>query len=108
MSNTVAAGTTPVDPVKDYEKVKLLFDCTKYHLSVYTTIGTILVGLLGLIHNNTLSFNSHILLFSIMFIAVAGWSGGIIASTLPECDSLEQFLGIIALTPLARRVESIR
>ena len=36
------------DVAHDYEKVKLLFDYTKYHIGIYTTLGTILIGVLGL------------------------------------------------------------
>jgi hypothetical protein len=82
---------TSADPARDYEKVKLLFDYTKYHISVYTTLGTILMGVLGLHNNITLTFCAPLLWVSIGFIAVAGLAGGIIASTLPEKDSLNEF-----------------
>ena len=88
---TVPPGTPPIEPLKEYEKVKLLFDYTKYHIGIYTSLGTIAVAALGLHDNVTFKFCGLLLWLSIGFIAVAGLAGGIIASTLPEKNSLEQF-----------------
>ena len=89
--STEIGASQNVDPKNDFEKVKLLFDYTKYHIGIYTTLGTILVGALGLHDNITLKFCGLLLWLSIAFIGVAGLAGGIIASTLPESDSLTDF-----------------
>jgi hypothetical protein len=86
------------DVAHDYEKIKLLFDYTKYHIGIYTTLGTILIGVLGL-HlglndKSPLQFCGLFIWVSIGFIAIAGMAGGIIASTLPESDSLPRFFAL--------------
>src|SRR4051794_11522956 len=72
---------TASDSAHDYEKVKLLFDYTKYHIGIYTTLGTILIGILGLHSggNNEpkLQFCGSFIWVSIVFIAIAGVAGGI-------------------------------
>jgi hypothetical protein len=82
------------DAAHDYEKVKLLFDYTKYHIGIYITLGTILVGVLGLHDKTPLHFCGLFIWMSIGFIAIAGLAGGIIASTLPESDSLPRFFAL--------------
>lgn len=71
-----------------YEKVKLLFDYTKFHIGLYATVGS---GILTVFKLNVFHVNPWPLRISVVLIAVAGWAGGIIASTLPECGSLEEF-----------------
>jgi hypothetical protein len=64
------------DKVKqDYEKVKLLFDYTKFHIGIYTGLGGILIAALGLHDNITLKFYGGVLWISIGFIAIAGLAG---------------------------------
>src|ERR1700730_14156901 len=89
--STEIGASQNVDPKNDFEKVKLLFDYTKYHIGIYTTLGTILVAALGLHDNIILKFCGPLLWVSIGFIAVAGLAGGIIASTLPESNRLDDF-----------------
>jgi hypothetical protein len=74
---------------QEYEKVKLLFDYTKMHIQIYISLGTILVGVFGF--HRHFDFCEWILGASIFGIGVAGLAGGIIASTLPECSSLQEF-----------------
>jgi len=76
--------------INQYEKVKLLFDYTKFHIGLYTTLGSILVALFAS-GKAQFQFYTPALWVSIGFIALAGFAGGVIASTLPDCDSLEQF-----------------
>jgi hypothetical protein len=73
----------------DYEKVKTLFDYTKFHIGLYTTIGAILVAAIG---TKAIPFRPLALWTCIILIGVAGFAGGVVASTLPGCNSLTQFL----------------
>jgi hypothetical protein len=74
----------------EYEMVKTLFDYTKFHIGIYVSLGTILATLLNA-NFKILPHRKYPLGISIIFIAVAGFAGGVIASTLPECRSLDQF-----------------
>jgi len=72
----------------DYEKVKLLFDYTKFHIGIYTGLATTVIA----------AYNLHVfevwecpMWISVGLIALAGLAGGVVASTLPECNSLKQF-----------------
>jgi hypothetical protein len=74
----------------EYEKVKTLFDYTKFHIGVYISLGTILAAAL----NSSSSYLPHrrfSVAIAIIFTAAAGLAGGTIATTLPECSSLDQF-----------------
>lgn len=77
----------------EYEKVKTLFDYTKFHIGLYTTLGTLIVGVINieLPVEAHLSFCPGLLWAAVLFIVIAGLAGGIVASTLPEQRSLPVF-----------------
>ena len=81
------------DKTIEHEKVKLLFDYTKFHIGLYTTLGTIVVGILNLKFAETekLKFRPSLLWASVFLIALAGFAGGIVASTLPHCSTMDDF-----------------
>jgi hypothetical protein len=76
-----------------YEKVKILFDYTKFHIGLYTTLGTLILAIIGLKlpSEMTLDFRPDLLWLAVALMGIAGFAGGIIASTLPECKSLDGF-----------------
>jgi hypothetical protein len=82
----MALGTRTTS--EEYDRVKLLFDYTKWHIGIYTTLGTLIVTVLGW---GRLTLYAPLLWLSLLFVGLAGLSGGIIASTLPECGTLEEF-----------------
>ena len=73
---------------EEYDRIKLLFDYTKWRIGIYTTLGTLIITVLGF---GRLTLCIPLLWVSFAFIGIAGLSGGLIASTLPECDTLEEF-----------------
>jgi hypothetical protein len=78
----------------DYEQVKVLFDYTKFHIGVYTTLITIIVtGLYYLRITQGVNFKPNLLFIygSMVMFGIAGLSGGIIASTLPHHSSIKEF-----------------
>jgi hypothetical protein len=85
-ANMMALG--PRTFSEDYDRIKLLFDYTKWHIGIYTTLGTLMVTIIGW---ERLTLYVPLLWLSLSFIGLAGLSGGVIASTLPECDTLEEF-----------------
>jgi hypothetical protein len=73
----------------EYDRVKTLFDYTKFHIGLYLTIGTLLVGVVGT--KAPIAFRHWLLWLAVFFIGLAGFAGGMIASTLPYCKSLSTF-----------------
>ena len=77
--------------IDNLEQVKLLFDYTKFHITVYTTIATILVA----IQSN--SFGAHVHLSAgfvpaaIASILLAGLAAGVVAASMPECTGKAHF-----------------
>ena len=78
--------------MNELEKAKMLFDYTKFHIGIYTTLGTILVSAFAVFGKN-LDHNWiwWPLWVGIALIGIAGLSGGVIATRLPECDTLDIF-----------------
>lgn len=75
----------------EFEKLKLLFDYTKFHIGLYTTVATIFGGLYAAGGRIPLTFNSSLLLCSVIFLCIAGWAGGTIASSIPGYSSYTTF-----------------
>jgi hypothetical protein len=78
-----------MDP--ELEKLKMLFDYTKFHIGVYTTIATIFGGLFAAGDKVPIKFYPPLLMASIISICVAGWAGGTIASSIPGYSSYTTF-----------------
>lgn len=73
------------------DKIRMLLDYTIFHIGVYISLGTILTTLCSAnaIH---LSFSKKLLVPAIGLIGLAGLAGGVVASSLPEADTLSGFL----------------
>ena len=75
-----------MDPDQEHqEQIKLLFDYTKFHIGLYTTLAGALVAALGS------SFAEDVISWAlglgILLIALAGLCGGVVASSLPDLMS---------------------
>jgi hypothetical protein len=79
------------DPGANYDKVKLLFDYTKFHIGLYTTLGTLFVGVLTFSQAHLPTCSRVLLWLGVICVGVAGLAGGVIASTLPHMDSIQMF-----------------
>jgi hypothetical protein len=66
----------------ELERLKLLFDYTKFHIGVYLTLGGTLVGILN--SRVGASVRPGLIWASLGCIAVAGAAGGVIASNIPS------------------------
>ncbi len=82
----VAATKRPSNAKEEYEKVKVLFDYTKFHIGLYTSLGTIIVTAVNA--KLLINYWGFLLLPGIISIGLAGLAGGIVAATLPECEKL--------------------
>ena len=76
----------------EFERLKLLFDYTKFHIGLYATLLTLLVALTGFQSNGPLrQMYQPAMRYTIAFLLVAGFCGGIIAGHIPEQTSFTEF-----------------
>lgn len=75
----------------DYERVKLLFEYTKFHIGVYLTLASVLVGILSLKQDFGFVVIPQLLTTAIVFIMIAGAAGGTIVSRLTKVKSYTEF-----------------
>src|SRR5438067_2237476 len=86
MSNGNAQGDDPTEKAH-LEQVKLLFDYTKFHIGLYTTLASVLVAALGASFAKEWQIHRELVAAAIVLIALAGLFGGVIASSLPYISS---------------------
>jgi hypothetical protein len=67
----------------EFERLKLLFDYTKFHIGLYTTVATIFGGLIAASDTVPFTFYPQLLFASVICICIAGIAGGTIASSIP-------------------------
>lgn len=79
------------DTSQTLEQAKLLFDYTKFHITVYTTIATLLVAATsgGLAKDWALS--PSLMRAAVVAIVGAGLAAGVVAASLPECVAKHDF-----------------
>lgn len=77
-------------------RLERLFDYTKFHIGLYMTVGTGLVGLIAAAGDEKSPFRHAIahpwfLVIAALLMALAGLAGGIIASSTTQCESFQDF-----------------
>ena len=82
------------DSKLEFERLKLLFEYTKFHILLYTSLITLLIGLFlfGMGENSAAQFRFPMKWVVVCFV-VAGGAGGVIGSSIPSYKSLSTFLG---------------
>ncbi|MEP7309800.1 MAG: hypothetical protein ABJA98_30190 [Acidobacteriota bacterium] len=87
------ANEQGVEPLKrdEFEQVKLLFDYTKFHIGIYLTGAASLIALMNTEIGKGIRLREWLVWVAVAFIGMAGLAGGIVASSLPHCRSLEDF-----------------
>ena len=74
------------------DQLKMLMDYTKFHIGMYTTLCTLLVGFLGLYKDPDLLESMRVFLFgTLLSFVIAGLFGGIVAANLPHCETFAEF-----------------
>jgi hypothetical protein len=86
MTNGNAENDNP-DEKAHLEQVKLLFDYTKFHIGLYTTLASVLIAALGASFAKEWQIHRELVAAAIVLIALAGLFGGVVASSLPYISS---------------------
>ena len=79
---------TPED--RDFERLKLLFDYTKFHIGLYATLAAALITLLNGTFLGSFRPEKCPMWTAIFLIALAGLAGGVIASTVPQRNGADE------------------
>jgi len=74
-----------------WEQLKLLFEYTKFHIGLYATLAAALITLTNTEFGKSLKVVEPLVWVAVLFIALAGLAGGVIASSLPWFRNLESF-----------------
>jgi hypothetical protein len=74
------------------EQLKVLMEYTKFHIGLYTTLCTLLIGIIGLgaLSGRSVAFLPYLLATLICF-AIAGAFGGLVGSSLPNYTKWADF-----------------
>src|SRR5947209_14009409 len=80
-----------MDADRELEQLRLLFDYTKFHIGLYTTVATIFGGLIAASDKGPFKFHPKLLFASVACICIAGIAGGTIASSIPGYSSYKTF-----------------
>lgn len=74
------------------DRLKQLFDYTKFHIGMYTTLSAVIIGVFA---HEELSAKYHNFLpyiqISVGMFFIAGAAGGLVASSIPFYDSFKEF-----------------
>jgi len=82
----------PAGPPNDTEQLKQLMDYTKFHIGLYTTLCTILIGILGLEAFKRGAYPLRWYFFATLICFVlAGFFGGLIGANLPHFARFKDF-----------------
>jgi hypothetical protein len=75
------------------EQLKVLMEYTKFHIGLYTTLCTLLIGVMGLegLKDRSAPMLPY-LLFALISFATAGAFGGLVGSSLPNYKTWESFM----------------
>lgn len=76
------------------DQLKILFEYTKFHIGLYMTLVTALVGVLGFTSPDGWQGDPWVfwgLVFTIACLVVAGISGGVIAGNIPHSADFQTF-----------------
>lgn len=79
------------DLTRTTEEVKLLFDYTKFHITVYTTIATIIVAAASGVFKERFEPSTHVLWAAVVAVFFAGLAAGVVAASMPQCFDKANF-----------------
>jgi len=74
------------------ERLKQLMDYTKFHIGMYTSLATLLIGVLTVDKDFVRPGFAVWLLAALIFLVVAGMAGGMVGSSIPEYTRYADFV----------------
>ncbi len=77
---------------KEFERLQLLFDYTKFHILLYTTLITLLIGLFAFgVDVESITQFRKVMKPIVVFFLIAGAAGGVIGTNIPKFDKFSTF-----------------
>ena len=106
-TETVDLADSSSGSSKELERVKLLFDYTKFHIGVYLTLASALIAAFASKATEDWVVNRSLIKVGIAFIVVAGVAGGVVGSSVPyfarSTDIYRERTGPLSFTWLSIR-----
>jgi hypothetical protein len=97
-----ASATKQGDKNQICERLKTLFDYTKFHIGLYTTVGAAYIALMTSDYGKKfLTPNKPLVILAVIALLIAGMAGGIIASSCCHETDFDKFMKT-HLTPFAK------
>lgn len=81
----------PAKSTHDFDQLKLLFDYTKFHIGVYATLVSLLIGFISLGPASLHPIQHLCLAATTVAFVLAGACGGVVASNIPNLSGMEDF-----------------
>jgi hypothetical protein len=89
----MAEPSMSADDTKQLEQLKLLFDYTKFHIGLYTTLAAAYIALMTSEYGKRLlAPDTRLVLAAVVILGIAGFAGGIIASSCTYYPSFNQLM----------------
>src|SRR5947199_1948273 len=89
--NTQVDLCKDANQMSDADRIKLLFEYTKFHIGLYATLVAALIALAGSKFADQWQLNLQLLWSGIIGVLIAGWAGGVIAAGLPQTRTFAEF-----------------
>jgi hypothetical protein len=96
-------GERTVENNNDLERVKMLFDYTKFHIGLYTSVNAVVIAAMhqSYIHHGVPQI---LAITAVIFVAFSGLCGGVVASSLPHLLGTSEDLSPAADTLYDRHI----
>src|SRR5262249_11047240 len=90
MASEIESAKIAAQAAADLKSLELLFDYTKFHIGVYLTLAAAYVAVATVKVGEKLlvEVNRTCLWIAVIAIAIAGLAGGVIASSITQCECM--------------------
>jgi amino acid transporter len=93
VSSRIDSETRLIKALAMDDQLKQLMDYTKFHIGMYTSLATLLIGVLTLEKAKLdVATFSPWLLVTLVFLVLAGMAGGMVGSSIPSFSAYSSFL----------------
>lgn len=95
MATAKNRGPVPASAPDEDKRLERLYDYTKFHIGIYLSAAAGLATLLGSKDTgwiiSTLIGNQYLLYFAFFLMVLAGMCGGIVATSITQCQTFNEF-----------------